>query len=174
SRAGESLKTLDGIERKLHPVDLVIADARKPVGLAGIMGGFDSMITERTKNILIESAWFDPISVRKTAKRHGMHTDASHRFERGADWGGTPLACARVAELILQTAGGRLDGGEIDVVARQLHPPIITLRRSEIRRILADTIPQAESWLILLRLGFGVTPGRANLPASAPDPPATA
>src|SRR5204863_6004458 len=86
AKPGESLKTLDGVERKLHPEDLVIADAVKPVALAGVMGGFDSMITESTKNILIESAWFEPAGIRRTARRHGMHTDASHRFERGADF----------------------------------------------------------------------------------------
>ena len=83
---GETLKTLDGVERKLTPEDLVIADAVKPVALAGVMGGFDTMITEKTKNILIESAWFDPATIRKSSRRHGLHTDASHRFERGADF----------------------------------------------------------------------------------------
>ncbi len=108
ARPGEKLKTLDGVDRILHPDDLVIADAVKPVALAGVMGGFDSMITEKTRNVLIESAWFDPASIRRTARRHSMHTDASHRFERGADIGLTPTACARVAELILQTAGGQI------------------------------------------------------------------
>src|SRR5205807_10635581 len=103
ARAGETLKTLDGVDRKLSPEDLIIADAKKPVALAGVMGGFDTMITNRTKNILIESAWFDPVSIRLTARRHGMPTDASHRFERGADWGATPIACARVARLIVET-----------------------------------------------------------------------
>ena len=120
ARDGETLKTLDGVDRKLSSDDLVIADGKKPVALAGVMGGFDSMITERTRNVLIESAWFDPASIRRMAKRHGMHTDASHRFERGADWGITPLACDRVAELILETAGGELHGDRIDAVARKL------------------------------------------------------
>src|SRR5579884_130348 len=120
ARKGETLKTLDGVERKLEPEDVVIADAEKPVALAGIMGGFNSMITPETRNVLVESAWFDPAPVRRTARRLGMHTDASHRFERGADWGGTALACARVAKLIVETGGGELDGDEIDVVARQV------------------------------------------------------
>ncbi|HTV64411.1 MAG TPA: phenylalanine--tRNA ligase beta subunit-related protein, partial [Bryocella sp.] len=77
ARAGEMLKTLDGVDRKLTNEDLVIADANKPVALAGVMGGFDTMITERTKNVLIESAWFEPWTVRSMAKRHLMHTDAS-------------------------------------------------------------------------------------------------
>src|SRR5438132_4006028 len=77
--SGEVLKTLDGVDRKLTPEDLVIADAVKPVALAGVMGGFDTMITQKTRNILIEAAWFDPSTVRKTSRRHGLHTDASHR-----------------------------------------------------------------------------------------------
>ena len=118
ARDGEVLKTLDGVDRKLTAEDLVIADGEKPVALAGVMGGFDSMITEKTKNVLIESAWFDPATVRSMAKRHGMHTDASHRFERGADWGITPVACDRVAVMILETAGGELSGELIDAIAR--------------------------------------------------------
>jgi phenylalanyl-tRNA synthetase beta chain len=173
ARKGETLKTLDGVERKLFPEDLVIADAEKPVALAGVMGGFDTMITERTKNVLIESAWFDPATVRQTAKRHGMHTDASHRFERGADWGATQLACARVAELILQTAGGQLEGGEIDVIGRKVGGTEITLRRSEIVRILGDIIPEAEIPRILRRLGFSVTAERATAVSAPTTPPAT-
>jgi phenylalanyl-tRNA synthetase beta chain len=155
--AGEVLKTLDGVDRKLTTDDLVIADAKKPVALAGVMGGFDTMITERTKNVLIESAWFDPASVRSMAKRHGMHTDASHRFERGADWAITPLACDRVAELILQSAGGELQGESIDTVSRKLERAPILLHRSEVRRNLGIDIAQDEIERILRRLGFGVT-----------------
>ncbi len=141
ARDGELLKTLDGVGPHADSTDdLVIADAEKPVALAGVMGGFDSMITEKTKNVLIESAWFDPATVRSMAKRHGMHTDASHRFERGADWGITPVACDRVAELILETAGGELAGERIDTVARKVERPPIALRRSEVKRILGIDI----------------------------------
>ena len=121
------------------------------------MGGFDSMITERTKNVLIESAWFHPATIRSMAKRHGMHTDASHRFERGADWGVTPLACDRVTELILENAGGELPGGQIDVVARILDPAPIELRRSEVQRILGIELDEEEIQRILRSLGFGMT-----------------
>ena len=86
ARKGEKLKTLDGVERTLDPEDLVVADHAKPLGLAGVMGGWDTMITPETKNVLVEAAWFDPMAVRRTARRHGLHTDASHRFERGADF----------------------------------------------------------------------------------------
>src|SRR5512146_320242 len=161
ARPGETLKTLDGVERKLHPDDLVIADAERPVALAGVMGGFDTMITDRTKNVLIESAWFDPASVRNTARRHGMHTDASHRFERGADFGATPTACARVAALILQTAGGKLEGCDIDVVARRIQRPQLPLSHVEVRRILGQDILDGDVQRILRRLGFGVTAGKA-------------
>jgi phenylalanyl-tRNA synthetase beta chain len=157
AREGEVLKTLDGIDRKLTAEDLVIADAKKPVALAGVMGGFDTMITEQTKNVLIESAWFEPWTVRAMAKRHQMHTDASHRFERGADWGVTPLACDRVAELILQSAGGELHGERIDAVARSVERAPITLRSSEVKRNLGIDIAEAEIEQILTRLGFGVT-----------------
>ncbi len=157
ARTGEVLKTLDGVDRKLSTDDLVIADGRKPVALAGVMGGLDSMITERTKNVLIESAWFDPAMVRSMAKRHLMHTDASHRFERGADWGITPLACDRVAELILASAGGELYGEQIDTVARKAERAPIALHSSEVNRILGIDFDEDEIQRILGRLGFGVT-----------------
>ncbi len=155
---GETLKTLDGVGRKLYVDDLIIADAKKPVALAGVMGGFDSMITDKTKNILIESAWFDPTVVRKTAKRHGLHTDASHRFERGADYGATSIACARVAMRILESGGGELQGSEIDAVARNLDLAPIQLDRAEVKRILGEDLGDTEIVRILRRLGFIVIP----------------
>jgi phenylalanyl-tRNA synthetase beta chain len=164
ARAGETLKTLDGVERKLHPDDLVIADAVKPVALAGVMGGFDTMITDKTRNILIESAWFDPVSIRLTARRHGMHTDASHRFERGADWGATPLACRRVAQLILETGGGQLEGELIDAIGRRITPPAVHLRRSEVHRILGQDIPEKDALRILRRLGFEASKQTVQIP----------
>jgi phenylalanyl-tRNA synthetase beta chain len=158
ARAGETLKTLDGVERKLTPEDLVVADARKPVGLAGTMGGFDTMITAKTRNILIESAWWDPALVRKMSRRHGLHTDASHRFERGADYESTVLSCERVAELILRSGGGELVGGPIDVIARPLDMAPIALHVAEVRRILGEKIEPAEILRILRHLGFELVP----------------
>jgi phenylalanyl-tRNA synthetase beta chain len=158
ARDGEMLKTLDGVERKLTSEDLVVADAKKPVGLAGTMGGFDTMITEKTRNILIESAWWDPVTVRKMSRRHGLHTDASHRFERGADYESTVLSCNRVAELILQSGGGELIGGPVDVIARPLDLAPIALHISEVHRILGEKIEAAEILRILRRLGFELIP----------------
>src|SRR5579863_5718117 len=136
ARAGETLKTLDGVERELTVDDLVVADARKPVALAGTMGGFDTMITEKTRNILIESAWWDPVTVRKMSRRHGLHTDASHRFERGADFESTILSCNRVAELILQSGGGELVGDVVDVLSQRMDQAPVILRIAEVQRIL--------------------------------------
>ncbi|MGA8491695.1 MAG: phenylalanine--tRNA ligase subunit beta [Terriglobales bacterium] len=158
ARDGETLKTLDGVTRKLTAEDLVVADARKPVGLAGTMGGFDTMITEKTRNILIESAWWDPVTVRKMSRRHGLHTDASHRFERGADYDSTIFSCNRVAELILQSGGGELAGEVNDVVARRLDQAPVALHLSEVRRILGEKLEAAEILRILRRLGFELIP----------------
>jgi phenylalanyl-tRNA synthetase beta chain len=164
---GETIKTLDGVDRKLTKDDLVIADAKKAVAIAGVMGGFDTMITDSTRNVLIEAAWFDPAAIRRTSRRLGMHTDASHRFERGADWGCTPLACDRVAQLILESAGGQLEGALIDQVARKVERPTVALRRSEVTRILGRNsegleIEAGEIERILRHLGFGVTAGRST------------
>jgi phenylalanyl-tRNA synthetase beta chain len=159
AQAGEMLKTLDGVERKLSPEDLVVADAKKPVGLAGVMGGFDTMITEKTKNILIESAWFDPVTVRRMSKRHGLHTDASHRFERGADFESTIPSANRVAELILASGGGTLIGDVIDNIARKLDLAPVELDPREVKRILGEELSTLEINRILTRLGFTVLPG---------------
>lgn len=158
AREGETLKTLDAVDRKLSTEDLIIADAKKPVALAGVMGGFDTMITEKTKNVLIESAWFDPIAVRNSSRRHALHTDASHRFERGADYGATTLACDRVAQRILESAGGALREKRIDVVARTLDQAPVILRMSEAHRILGLKLETAEVLRILRSLGFELIP----------------
>src|SRR5271155_1868292 len=162
ARTGETLKTLDGVERKLSNEDLVVADARKPVGLGGVMGGFDTMITEKTKNILIESAWWDPATVRRMSKRHGLHTDASHRFERGADFESTVASTNRVAELIMASRGvcgcGTLVGDVIDVVARKLDLAPVELDLREVQRILGEKLSTLEIVRILTRLGFMLIP----------------
>ncbi len=164
ARAGETLKTLDGIDRKLSSEDLIIADAKRPVALAGVMGGFDTMITEKTKSILIESAWFDPGAVRKTAKRHGLHTDASHRFERGADYGATTASCSLVAQRIMASGGGELDGSQIDAVARELVQAPVVLRISQVHRILGTKLEIHEVVAILKRLGFELVPEPGSEP----------
>jgi len=163
AKNGEKLKTLDGVERTLSSDDLVVADAKKAVGLAGVMGGYDTMITDKTKNIVIESAWWDPGTVRKMSRRHGIHTDASHRFERGADFESTVLSCDLVAALILESGGGELAGGAIDAVSRQMDQAPIVLRLSEVHRILGGNLSTGEIFSILKKLGFGLIPeGQAD------------
>jgi phenylalanyl-tRNA synthetase beta chain len=141
---GEKLKLLDGTERTLEADDLVVADEKKALALAGVMGGWDSMITPETRNILIEAAWFDPASIRRSSRRHLLHTDASHRFERGADFNAAPVANAIVAQLILQ-AGGKIEGELIDVIdpevaARTASRPPIELSVKQVQRHLGTTI----------------------------------
>ncbi len=158
ARDGETLKTLDGIERKLTSEDLVVCDAKKPVGLAGVMGGYDTMITEKTRDVLIESAWWDPAIVRKMSRRHGIHTDASHRFERGADFESTVLSCDLVAQMILESGGGELVGDVVDVVSRRMDQAPVVLRIADVHRILGSSLDRGEIFQLLKRLGFTLTP----------------
>ena len=141
---GEKLKTLDGVERTLDPDDLVVADHKKALGLAGVMGGWDTMITAETKNVLVEAAWFDPMSVRRTARRHGLHTDASHRFERGADFNAAPVASALVSAILL-AGGGWIEGDLVDVrveaiEVRTASRKPVTLHLREVHRLLGATV----------------------------------
>jgi len=143
ARKGEKLKLLDGTELTLEPDDLVIADEKKALSLAGVMGGWDSMITPETKNILVEAAWFNPATVRRSSRRHLLHTDASHRFERGADFNAAPLANDLVCQLILE-AGGKLEGEMIDVIdldvfLKTAKRPPIELSVAQVRRHLGAT-----------------------------------
>jgi phenylalanyl-tRNA synthetase beta chain len=144
ARKGERLKLLDGTERVLEADDLVVADHAKALGLAGVMGGWDSMITAETKNILVEAAWFDPASVRRSSRRHGLHTDASHRFERGADLNACGVANALVAKLIL-ASGGTAEGELVDIVvpamtAKTAARPPIRLSVAQVQRHLGATL----------------------------------
>ncbi|MGI4827495.1 MAG: phenylalanine--tRNA ligase subunit beta [Janthinobacterium lividum] len=148
ARAGERLRLLDGTDRTLTAEDLVVADERKALGLAGVMGGWDSRVTEATKNILVEAAWFDPAAIRASSRRHGLHTDASHRFERGADFNAAPVANDLVTRLVREQAGGVVDGPMVDVVvpeiaAKTANRERITLRVSEVRRMLGTTLEDA-------------------------------
>ena len=146
ARKGEKLKTLDGVERVLDPEDLIIADHVKPLALAGVMGGWESMITPATKNVLVESAWFEQVAVRRTARRHGLHTDASHRYERGADFSAA-LTGSDLVSAILLASGGWIEGDLVDVrvsgqEARTAARKPVELKLSEVRRILGHTVDE--------------------------------
>jgi len=154
SQPGEQLRTLDGTNRMLTSDNLVIADAQRAVALAGVMGGEDSQIFSTTRSVLLECAWFDPLSIRRTAKAHGMHTEASHRFERGADIDMAPLAIDRAAQLIAELAGGEILRGLVDVYPAPRRREDLVLRRGEIRRVLGADIPWEDVERTLRSLGF--------------------
>ena len=152
--AGEKLKTLDGIERDLTSDTLVIADAVRPVALAGIMGGEDSEISQETTDVLIESAYFDSNSIRRTARRLGLDTEASRRFERGADRENVINAQQRCVELICELAGGLPTEDVIDVYPEKLQPRSITLRIQRVKDLTSLSVAPAEMDRILTALGF--------------------
>jgi phenylalanyl-tRNA synthetase beta chain len=165
ARKGEKLKTLDEIERTLDPEDLIVADEKKPLALAGVMGGWDSRITADTKNVLVEAAWFDPVSIRRASRRHLLHTDASHRFERGADFNAPPVASALVSRILLESGGSQVgefvDAVILEAEARTTKRSSIHFSVSEARRILGATedpegITAATAETILVRLGCGL------------------
>src|SRR5438128_2209773 len=122
ARAGERFTTLDGQERALDDSMLVIADPRRAIGIAGVMGGADTEVTDGTTRVLLESAWFDPVSIRRTSRALGLKTDAAYRFERGADIEALVDASARAAQLIAELAGGAVAHGMVDAYPRRRRP----------------------------------------------------
>jgi phenylalanyl-tRNA synthetase beta chain len=162
ARAGEKLRTLDGIERALTKDMCVISDATRALGVGGVMGGSDTEISFSTRNILLEAAWFDPISVRRTAKALGLRSEASYRFERGADPEMAELASRRAAELIQQVAGGELLAGVVDAYPSREPEKKIHLARKEILRVMGADIPDRDVEGILSALGFHPTRVDAN------------
>lgn len=145
--------TLDGIERKLNENDLMICNSENPMCIAGVFGGLGSGVTESTTSVFIESAYFDPRSVRKTAKRHALQTDASFRFERGADPEITIYAMKRAALLIKELAGGKISSEIKDVVNKEFVPADITLDFAYLNKIAGQSIPKNDAKSILTNLG---------------------
>jgi phenylalanyl-tRNA synthetase beta chain len=167
AKKGEKLRTLDGIERALSPEMCVIADAAEGVAIAGVMGGAGSEISSASRNILLESAWFDPISVRRASKALGLRTEASMRFERGADPEMAELASRRCASLIRELAGGEILAGVIDVYPGRRPALRIELGRKELLRVMGADVPDKEIEAILLALGFN--PQRVDTARGAPN-----
>jgi len=153
---GEVFITLDGKARTLRKDTLMICDAQKPVAIAGVMGGANSQITEETRNVLIESAYFNPISIRRTSKYLGLSTDASYRFERGADPEAVIWALNRAAQLMAEIAGGEVLRGIIDVYPVKIEPKVVSLRFSRLNSIIGLEIPRDEVIKILEGLEFEV------------------
>ena len=152
--AGERLKTLDGVDRTLDSDMLIIADAQRPIALAGVMGGLDSEISAQTTDVLIESAYFNPDSVRRTARKLGMDTEASRRFERGADCENVLQAQTRCVELICEIAGGVATEDAIDVYLNPLLERLVDFRPERVESVASLRVDPSEMTRILEALGF--------------------
>ena len=167
--------TLDGVQRELNPEDVLICDGAEPVALAGVMGGMDSEVKESTRSVLLESANFAPASIRRTAKRLGLHSEASHRFERGVDPEGTITALNRAVYLLGRHAGGRAEAGVADRYPGKVKPVTILLREERIERALGVKIDRKKAAKLLGALGMKIRDQarRRSLavvpPASRPD-----
>jgi phenylalanyl-tRNA synthetase beta chain len=153
ARPGEKFTAINHQEYELAPGTCVIADAENAVALAGVMGGAHSEVSDATVDVLIESAVFDPLSVRTTARRHNLHSPSSYRFERGVDPEGIDWASRRACELILETAGGTLADGCVDVGEATKPQAVVKLRFDQIERVLGIRVPDAEVRRILTALG---------------------
>lgn len=157
AKLGEKLKTLDGVDRALDADDLVIADAEGPTALAGIMGGAHSEIRQTTRRVLLECAYFAPRGVRRAARRHGMHTESSHRFERGVNHGTMDAALARATALLADLSGGTAAPAPLFAGAPLPPREPVRLRASRMHSLLGVAVPMPEATDILQRLGFDVT-----------------
>ena len=156
-KSGTKFTTLDGIERTLNEEDLMICDAQGPLCIAGVFGGLNSGVSESTNVIFLESAYFNPVSIRKTAKRHGLSTDASFRFERGIDPAITDYALKRAAILILEVAGGEITSDLIDVNNAKNEDFSVVLNFENVNKIIGQVIPKETLKKILVSLDIKVT-----------------
>ena len=174
AKAGEEFVTLDGQKHKLTTENLLIADEQKGIALAGVMGGQNSEIKDNTADVLIESAYFSPTNIRRTSKTLGLRTDASYRFERGADIDINDWASARCAQLILETAGGQLAEGVVDAYPKPVKPKEITLRHHKVNELLGIELRPEEIEFYLGQLGLKTTGRRARpIGANAAPEPVT-
>jgi phenylalanyl-tRNA synthetase beta chain len=155
-KSGTKFVTLDGVERILHHDDLMICDQDKPLCIAGVFGGENSGISESTSSIFLESAYFNPISIRKTAKRHALNTDASFRFERGIDPNITKYALKRAALLITEIAGGKISSDLIDEYPNKIEDPQVFLSFDKTNKLIGQEIPKEKIKSILSALEIKV------------------
>jgi len=153
---GEIIATLDGQERKLTREMLVIADAKRPVAIAGVMGGADTEVDEKTTSVLLESAYFNPRFVRRTSRQLGLVTEASYRFERGADPEAQAPAATRAAELIRKVAGGEVKTGVVEVASQVPVRPEVPVRNSRVNLVLGTSLSDSEIEGIYSRLGIEI------------------
>lgn len=174
AQADEKFTTLDNQPRTLAADMLLIADEQKGIALAGVMGGLNTEINDTTSDVLIESAYFKPTNIRRTSKTLGLRTDASYRFERGADVGVCDWASRRCVQLILQTAGGQLAAGVVDEYPQPSDPKFLSLRVEKIKALLGVDISPADAEAMLNRLGIEtlrpLKPSKPDAPANEPQP----
>jgi len=169
ARADERFTTLDGQERALDASMLMIADPERAIGLAGVMGGANTEVTDRTTQVLLESAWFAPASIRRTSRALGLRTDAAYRFERGADIEGLMTASARATALIAELAGGTIARGMVDAYPRKRKPQQVRLRMSRVSRVLGVAPSPAQARKVLTGLGLPVKVRGADLEVTVPS-----
>jgi phenylalanyl-tRNA synthetase beta chain len=163
ARENDVMVTLDGVSRQLSEDDLLICDGRGPVALAGVMGGKDSEIGPRTTRVLFECAYFDARGVRRSGRRHGLHTESSHRFERGVDWDDHAYVLARATDLTARLShGAKALAGHIVVHGDKLSRKVIRLRHAKIKALLGVDVPMAEALATLTRLGCVITSSSAG------------
>ncbi len=155
-KAGTKFTTLDNVERELHAEDLMICNGSKPMCIAGVYGGIDSGVTENTTSIFLESAYFNPLSIRKSAKRHGLNTDASFRFERGVDPNITEYALKRAALLIQKLAGGEITSDIIDIYPKKIEDYQVLMSFENTKRLIGEEIPRETIKRILTSLDIKV------------------
>lgn len=171
--APERFTTLDGEEHELQPSDLLIADSGKGVALAGIMGGLNSEIRDDTQNVLIECAYFDPVHVRRTARRHGLGTESSRRFERGMDPNGVPRVVDAAAALMQRLAGGEIHAGIVDVYPHPVAPRTMAFRPARANALVGLKMDEREMQDTLVRLGCivnsAIDPWHVSAPTWRPD-----
>lgn len=165
---GEKLLAIDGKEYSLEKEDLVIADAERPVAIAGVMGGKGTEIGPKTAEVLLESAQFDPVSVRRTSRRLGLASESSYRFERGVDYDGVEGASRRAAALVAELCGGKVLRGAVDVSAPRPVRPAARVRPSRVAKVLAMDLPPGRVRAILEGLGCAVSGGGDELQAAPP------
>jgi phenylalanyl-tRNA synthetase beta chain len=156
AQAGEAIRLLDESELALGRDDLVIADEKRPIALAGVMGGAESAVSEATTDVILEAAFFEPGTVRRSGRRHGIHSDSAYRFERGVDPVGVAYALDRAAMLLAELGGGSVAAGCIDVTAGDLARPPVTLRLSRVKRFLGLELSLGEVRSRLERVGLVV------------------